>query len=413
MSLRKGMNINDVRESNRLTVLRLLATNKMMSRAELARHTGLTKMTLSNLVQDMMAENLVAESQQLPGDYQTGRKPVLLMVSPLSPCICGVLIRRDLLTIAISDLTGNILYKKSVQYPEALNNDSLELLISEQLNLALPHTSRRIIGTGISSIGPLNESQGRLLHPPEFGRVCNFDVVRVVKKFTTAPVRLINDANAAALAEKLYGTGKTFANYLYVHLMSGIGAGLVLNGKIHTGNTGQSGEIGHTSINFAGPVCSCGNRGCLDYYTNIHNLRARIAALATDYPASLLISQTNPTLINIIDAAHQHDELATGVLNEFCRFLSWSLINTLSLIDSDVIIVGYEHNVVGHFIEDRLMENINHAPGFSENRQVTIIHSVFGGNAPLIGAIAVIGESIFNGEIKLKAEGNRDVTPFA
>ncbi|MDA8481028.1 ROK family transcriptional regulator [Citrobacter sp. Awk 4] len=401
MNKKKGFNINDVREANRLSVLRLLATNKMMSRAELARHTGLTKMTLSNLIQDMIAEDLVAESQQLPDDYQTGRKPVLLMISPDSPCILGVLIRRDVLTTVIGDLTGNVIYKNTAEYPAELNNDTLKALISEQYTLALKHTSRRVIGTGISSIGPLDENEGVLLHPPEFGRIYHFNAVKVIGELTEAPVFLINDANAAALAEKLYGIGKACANYIYVHLMNGIGAGLVLNGRIHTGNVGQSGEIGHTSINFEGPFCSCGNRGCLDYYTNIHNLRKRITTQAALNPESRLVQQDAPTLADIIDAAHQKDQLAVSVLEEFCLYLTWSLINTLSLIDSDFIIIGYEKNVAGGLIEETLMLNINNAPGFNENRKVSIVHSVFGGSAPLIGAIAVISEHVFNGQIKL------------
>lgn len=401
MIRKKGMNINDIKEINRLSVLRLLATNKMMSRTELARHTGLTKMTLSNLIQDMIAEKLVAESQQLPDDYQTGRKPVLLMISPDSPCICGVLIRRNVLTTVIGDLTGNVIYKHSTDYPKKLNNETLKTLINEQLSSTLTQTSRRIIGTGISSIGPLDEKRGILLHPPEFGDVCNFDAKGVVSQLTTAPVFLINDANSAALAEKLYGTGKESTNYIYVHLMNGIGAGLVLNGKIHMGNTGQSGEIGHTSINFKGPLCSCGNRGCLDYYTNIHNLRKRIAVLEKLTPSSQLNQLTAPTLTDIIDAAHKKDTLAICILDEFCHYLTWSLTNTLSLIDSDFIIIGYEQNVPGNFIEETLTRNINNASGFNENRKVTIVHSVFGARAPLIGAIAVISENILSGQIKL------------
>lgn len=401
MNSKKGLNINDVKERNRLSVLRLLATNRMMSRAELARHTGLTKMTLSNLIQDMIAENLVAESEQLPDDYQTGRKPILLMISNDSPCIFGVLIRRDLLTLVIGDLSGNVIYRCSAEYPPELNNASLEKLLVEQFNQALLHTSRRIIGVGISSIGPLDENNGILLHPPEFGNVQQFDARAVISRLTTAPVLLINDANAAALAEKLYGTGKEIDNYIYIHLMNGIGAGMVLNGRIHTGNIGQSGEIGHTSINFEGPVCSCGNRGCLDYYTNIHNLRHRISTLATQFPTSPLVPLLAPTLTDIIDSAHQHDELATAVLDEFCHFLTWSLINTLSLIDSDFIIVGYEQRVNGRFIEETLLRKINSAPGFNENRKVSIVHSMFGSSAPLIGAIGIISESVFNGKISI------------
>lgn len=401
MQVKKGMNLNDIKENNRLSILRLLATQKMMSRAELARHTGLTKMTLSNLIQEMIAENLVAESQQLSDDYQTGRKPVLLMISPESFCICGVLIRRDRLTLVTGDLAGNIIDKQCVDYPQKLNNESLAALISEHYLNLIKKTSRPIIGVGISSIGPLDEIRGLLLHPPEFGDVSNFDAVGILKGLTHSPVFLINDANAAALAEKLYGTGKNIENYLYIHLMNGIGAGLVLNGKMHTGNIGQSGEIGHTSINFEGPPCACGSRGCLDYYTNIHNLRKRITALRELNLSSQLLQQTMPSLTDIIDAAHRQDPLAVCVLDEFCRFLTWSLTNALALIDSDFIIVGYEHNVPGDFIEETLIRNISRSPGFNENRQVKIVHSVFGSSAPLVGAIAIVSENIFNGNIKL------------
>ncbi|WP_028868735.1 ROK family protein [Psychromonas arctica] len=398
---KKGLNSNDIKQRNKLSILKSLATKSMMSRSELSIYLRLTKMTLSNLAQEMINDGLITESRIPSKSYSTGRKPINLQLSSSSPVVCGISIRRDLLTTVVADLSGCLIYKNKVSYPYDFNNDNLTTLIFQEYNLAVKNVTRKIVGIGVSSIGPLNEKEGIILSPPEFGRIKNLNIREALTTFTSLPVFLINDANAAALAEKLYGIGRDIDNYVYVHLMNGIGAGLVLNNKVQTGNTGQGGEIGHTSINFNGPDCSCGNKGCLDYYTNISNMRASIVKKLPTNPTSLLASQNDITLSDIINATHQNDPLAITILSEFCDHLSCSIINTLSLIDCDFIIIGYDKLIEGNFIEKYLYNKLSTFPGISKHKNIKISYSYFGSEAPIIGAISIVSENIFNGVLTL------------
>ncbi|MDX5688320.1 ROK family protein, partial [Clostridioides difficile] len=256
-----------------------------------------------------------------------------------------------------------------------------------------------IIGIGISSIGPVDDINGTILNPPDFGNVSNLNIVDFIKEMSDLPIFLINDANSGALAEKMYGLGKNISNYIYLHIMNGIGAGLVLENKLHTGNLGQSGEIGHTSINFSGPLCSCGNNGCLDYYTSVSNLIKRIESLSHIYPNSPLINCKDFSLVKLIDEANNKDSLAMFLLDEFCTYVSYALVNTLTLIDCSSIIIGYDFNIPGTFIENTLLKKLTASASFSKYKKISVRHSNFGANAPLIGSIAIVSYNFFNGSI--------------
>ena len=224
-------------------------------------------------------------------------------------------------------------------------------------------------------------------------------LVDFIKEMSDLPIFLINDANSGALAEKMYGLGKNISNYIYLHIMNGIGAGLVLENKLHTGNLGQSGEIGHTSINFSGPLCSCGNNGCLDYYTSVSNLIKRIESLSHIYPNSPLINCKDFSLVKLIDEANNKDSLAMFLLDEFCTYVSYALVNTLTLIDCSSIIIGYDFNIPGTFIENTLLKKLTASASFSKYKKISVRHSNFGANAPLIGSIAIVSYNFFNGSI--------------
>ena len=190
------------------------------------------------------------------------------------------------------------------------------------------------------------------MNPPYFYGIENFPITSIIHKITGLPTFLVNDANAGALAEKLYGIGKDIPNFTYLHIMNGIGSGLVLKDSLYEGDTGQSGEIGHTSINFAGPQCACGNKGCLDLYANVDNMRQKVFELSPFYPASPLASVSHPTWYDIVDCANRKDALAIIVIEEFCSYVSYALINTLNLLNIATLIVGYDSSLNGFIIED-------------------------------------------------------------
>jgi len=227
-------------------------------------------------------------------------------------------------------------------------------------------------------------------------------IASIIAQISGLPAILVNDANAGALAEKLFGLGRKLSNFVYLHIMNGIGAGLVLGDKLYNGNVGQSGEIGHTSINFSGPKCVCGNKGCLDLYANVEGLRARISEHSVLYPQSPLAGLAVPKWRDIVDAANRRDPLAMLALDEFCSYITFSLVNAINLLDLSNIIVGYDSESPGTIIESILQQKISKAILSSNYRKITVSHSAFGGDAPLIGAIAEIVDRIFTMRLPLK-----------
>lgn len=401
MNNTKGLNIKNAKIKNKLAIIHLLATNKNLSRIELSKLTGLTKMTLSNLITELIEENIVKEIVTNIQIKTPGRNPIILDISQNAPYIYGVLIRRNICQITITNLKGEIINIVEENYPKILTNNSLETLLKKLFSKISKNNKRKMLGIGISSIGPIDDIKGLILSPPDFGEVCNFNIVDFFKSLSPLPIFLINDANAGALAEKMYGLGKNIDNYIYLHIMNGIGAGLVLENKIYTGNLGQGGEIGHTSLNFNGPLCSCGNRGCLDCYTSISNILKKANDFSYLSPNSKILKIKNLSLKDLIDQANNEDLLAMFLMDEFCTYISYALSNILTIIDSSSIIIGYDCKISGNFIEKTISKKLNSLKGFAKYKNITITHSFFNSQAPLIGAAAIVASKYFSGDLNI------------
>ncbi len=312
-----------------------------------------------------------------------------------------MLIKRKLFQIILSDLGGRIF--KQVDYPYDTLDSSEDLLqiLTKAYSECAESTKRRIIAIGIASLGPLDSSKGIILNPPYFYGIENLPIVSIISEKTGLPVFLVNDATAGAFSEKLFGSGTSISNFAYLHIMNGIGAGFILNHALYDGDSGQSGEIGHTSINFDGPLCACGNRGCLDLYANLDNLQQRIKELAPFYPSSPLSIPKTPGWLDIISCGNQQDPLAVTALEGFCSYIAYSLSNTLNLLNLSTIIVGYDSDGTNTIIEDLLYHKLSRITLTAKFNPLSILHSTFGGNAPLIGSVALAADKVFSGHLAL------------
>lgn len=403
MKIETGSNIRNVKSQNRMLVLEHIAAHNGISRADIARSTGLSKMTVGNLVTELSLARLVEEvgedTTYTPVSH--GRKPIMLKLSSESPCICGMLIKRELCQIVLADLGGNIFFRREHAYKVLTSPETLIRLLEDLFAQCRQSTTRRILAIGISCLGPLNSTDGILLNPPCFYGIENLPIATVIKESTGLPVFLVNDANAGAFAEKIFGSGKALSNFAYLHIMNGIGAGFVLNNELYDGDSGQSGEIGHTSINLNGPRCSCGNRGCLDLYANRESMCARIAELRTFYPGSPLAALTSPSWADIIAAGNAHDALAVSVLEEFCSYIACSLTNVVNLLNLSSIIVGYDSVGDGFIIEKLLYHKLSQLVMSAKYQTLSVTHSALNGDAPLLGSIALVADKVFHQELPL------------
>lgn len=398
MSKFSGYNIKDVKNYNRGLILKLICTNPPLSRSQLAKKTNLAKMTLSNIISELILSGIITE-QNVSDDYENtsvGRPPILLNISNSSPCICGMLIKRGLCQIILSDLRGHVFDNITIKYEKLNSEDELIDMLLESFHELHNRNNRKIISISISSLGPVDINEGVILNPPDFFGLSNILIVDRIKEDTSKPTFLINDANAGALAEKIYGLGQNIPNFVYLHIMNGVGAGIILDNKLYEGNTGQSCEFGHTGISFTGPKCSCGNTGCLDLYANTQKMNEKADELKYAYPDSIIFTKNNILWDDYVTFAHKKDSLAMIVVDQFCDYVSYALTNMLNLLDTNLVIIGYDCKTSGSFIEDAIRSKINKTVLYANYNKIEVKRSSFKGDGPLIGSIAIVADKIFN-----------------
>ncbi len=366
MPTQRGTNLTGIKEKNRALALQLISTGKSVSRANLARSMHLTKTTLGNIVSDLIANDIIREysSASSEADSSLGRKPITLDLSPSSPLIMGILIKRNLFSAILADLKGHITDQIDYEYDRMDTDLLVQTLVDLYTKLRERQKDRRILAIGISSLGPVDTRSQKLANP----------------------------------------TNHTHSdNLLYLHIMNGIGAGYILHGNVYDGDYGQGGELGHTSINFAGPPCTCGNNGCLELYANTGSMNQRIRELRTIYKGPTLMARMpEPYSWNdIIRAASAMDFLAMAALDEFCGYLAYALRNTIHMLDIRHIIVGYDAPAGTSIIEDTLATKLNTNLLSGSEHPIRITKSSFGGQGPLVGSIAVVTDKLFCGELNL------------
>jgi glucokinase len=232
----------------------------------------------------------------------------------------------------------------------------------------------RILGIGICSPGPLNPTTGVVLNTPNLPGWHNLPLAGMVQERFDLPALLENDANAAGLAEVLFGSAVGCRNAFYVTLSTGIGTGIIIDRRIYHGKNGVAGEGGHVVVDHRSPyACGCGTRGCIEAIASGPGMarRARVL-LEQEYPAPSLLrimtrgdlSCLTPKMIG--DAAKRRDQTALAILNETATYLGIWLGGIVSLLDPEAIVIGGGVSQIGRPLFERIREAV---PKYTINRQ--------------------------------------------
>ena len=185
---------------------------------------------------------------------------------------------------------GEIL--KKVRMPMTVTSDAqtgLSAVLAAIHEVLQDSSSDRVRGIGICSPGPLDPKRGVVINPPNLPCWRNFELAEEVRKVYSVPVKVDNDANAAALAEVLWGAGQGYGNVFYATVGTGIGSGMILDGKIFHGRTGAAAEAGHMGIDYNGPLCPCGKRGCIEVLASGPGIARRARQKVASHPESALL----------------------------------------------------------------------------------------------------------------------------
>lgn len=294
--IKQSADLNFMRNLNRSLVLNRLRAAAPVSRADLAALTGLTRSTVSSLVDDLIAANLIHETGI--GPSRGGRPGTLLELNPASGCAIGVEITEDSILVLLTDFVAQPRWQRELTLsrrdPDTVIKQA-ERLVREALHYNAETDQTRPMGIGLGIAGLVNAADGVLRGSANLGwRDIPFKALW--EQHFKLPVHVGNEASIAALGESYFGMAMGYQDFIYLQISpSALGAGLFMDGKLYQGMGGYAGEVGHMVVDPTGAQCTCGKRGCWEAMLRAAPSEARITVLAAGI--ANLINIFNPPLI--------------------------------------------------------------------------------------------------------------------
>lgn len=390
-----------VREINLSLVLRRIFNEAPVSRAQLAAETGLNKSTISSLVEELMALGLVHETGQ--NSAGAGRPATLLEVNPRVGGIIGVELGVDFVAVALVDFMGRTLWReKTSADPEFEKTLNQTFGLVQGAIRAARELSLSLLGLGLATPGTVDLNEGMLIFAPNL-HWHNVPLRRLFAEQTSLRVFVENDANAAAVAEHLFGIARQSTDYIFVFAGVGIGGGFFLNGALYRGKNGYAGEIGHSPI-MAEPLqtpCHCGNRGCWETYANqysiIQRVQARLEVKRSSIIPTLMAEQGAPLSIPLIkQAADAGDVEAIDSFFEAGSAMGQGLSTIINFLNPEKIILGGPLSVAAPYILPAITQAVNRHCLPEIGQKVSVEYSQFGPDASLIGAVAIVLDDVLS-----------------
>jgi glucokinase-like ROK family protein len=404
-----------LRELNISTVLRNIHTNAPISRARLASRTGLNKSTISSLVEELLDFRLIHETGI--NSTGTGRPSTLLEINPQAGCIIGVELGVDFVATALTDFVGNVLWRCEANVnpaagPESILDQTLDL-VSETVEASLS-TGLPLFGIGVATPGMVDINDGILIFAPNL-HWHNVPLRKLFSERFDLRILIENDANAAAVAEHLFGVARRCHDFIFVFAGVGIGGGLFLNGEIYRGKNGFAGEIGHSPIMTAGvqSPCHCGNLGCWETYANqysiIQRIQARLEVKRPSIIPDLAAQQNSPLSISIIkQAADAGDPEAIEAFADAGKAMGQGFATLINFFNPEKIILGGPLSLAGNYLLPAIQEVVSRHSLPVVNQEMEVVLSHFGTDASLIGAIAIVVDQVLSQPYVLKGgDANR------
>jgi glucokinase-like ROK family protein len=367
--------LNLVKKINKSIVLHHIRNYSPISRARIAEMTGLTKATVSSLINELMESSLANEIGT--GESSGGRKPMMLLFNSTAGYALGIDLGVNYIRAVLTDLKGTIVEEYKVQH----DNSVLELAIAElkacirEMLRRAPESVYGIIGIGIGIPG-ISDGQGQVLFAPNLGWV-NVPLQQIVEDEFGIAVVIDNEANAGAVGEKEFGAGREAANLVYISVGIGIGAGIIIKGELYRGSSGFSGEIGHMSIQHDGKQCRCGNAGCWEMYASENALYEAARAV---------ISGNKIDMETLLTLAEAEDPTVVKLFERLGHFLGVGVVNIINGFNPELIIVGGRLAEAGQWLRPTMLQSMNARSLPYPRERLQVEFSQLGSRSAVLGA---------------------------
>ncbi len=391
-------------------IMRALRRQGSISRTEISNITGWSKAKTSQEIRSLVNKGYLEEIGE--GVSKGGRKPGLLRINNQLGYIVGVDIGATSMDVALADVTGKLLQRCS-QIADVRNRPELLLgacveLIQEVIALQRCQTDQ-ILGIGVGVPGPVNFARGVLVAPPLMPGWENFPIRGFFKeRFPSAFIVVDNDVNIMALGEQRAGDGAGIDHFIFIKIGTGIGAGIMSNGKIHRGSDGCAGDIGHICVDKEGPLCSCGNKGCLEAMSAGPAIASKAMEAIRNgiSPTLSQMRETNGGIIRPEDvnaACREGDQAALDIIRASGQMVGEVMASLVNFFNPSHIFIGGGIANFGNHLLVAIRRAVLHRSLPLATTHLTIKFSSMGSDAGVTGAIALALDYLFAIEDDLHA----------
>lgn len=384
----KATNGNYLKKYNQKNILNLIRLNKSISRADLSKKTGLSPTAVSILVSDLLNKKYIKETGI--GESSGGRRPILLELATNTFYSIGVDIDINFIDIIVVDISGAVItqYSAHIHIPDEF--DKVMEIVDGKITQLLKEKKigeEAVLGIGISVPGIVHGESKKILLAPNLGWQ-NIDVNVPLKSIFGTRVYLENESNMSAICENWMGSCQNVNNFVCLNIKSGIGAGIYIDGKLYRGANGVAGEIGHVQVDEDGPLCGCGNYGCLSAIASTPGIIERAKKLVRQG----IISRLNDydiddiTLNLLSQVAREGDETAKNILLEAARYLAKGLTILINTYNPEKIVLGKDFTIYSDLVMDYIDHILKTKVLKIEALKYDITVSDFGENSSTLGA---------------------------
>lgn len=358
-----------IRDINTKLVLETIINRSAISRAATAKHLGLTKATISAIVQDLINRKLVLEIGS--DDTSLGRKPILLSLNKKAGFVISIDLGVNTISALVSDLTGEDCSLKQIKTPSNVSH-IVNVLIQLIESMKLPEdTAYGLVGI---TIGIHGVTMDNFVSFAPYYNLSSLDIAGDLEKHFGTPVYLENEANLSVIGEKTFQYD--YANIANISVHSGVGLGVIINHQLYTGYNGRAGEFGHTIVEIDGRPCPCGNLGCFEQYVSERVLMQEFAERK---------GLTKAGFDQYCQAYDAHDTVAVEIMEQFIKYMSVGINNILNAYNPDIVIINSSFTIFFPKILDRIEEGLKSRM----NSYISIVPSVLQDTSILLGGACV------------------------
>ncbi|SFM22947.1 ROK family transcriptional regulator [Salibacterium qingdaonense] len=389
---------------NKSIILNKIRTNGPISRAQIAKDTKLTPPTVSSIVKEWLDQGFVKESSL--GTSQGGRKPTMLEMNNSEFFVIGIDAGPNEMEMILSDLSGEVVDGARTPITLPIQEHDFMEMLQDGIRRFLHkynHLRDKIIGIGVAMHGVVDAASGISLYAPNL----NLRDMPVKEKLEAAfpySVKVENDARAMALGEAWFGESGEAHSMMAVNIGRGIGAGMVIDGKLYHGEFDTAGEVGHMTIDIHGETCQCGNTGCLQTMASGPALAAKAERLAASGEAAALserASRSGGVITGelVYETALAGDEVCRKLLEDTGRYIGIGFTNLIHVMNPGKIVIGGGVSNAASYILPPIKEEIKKRALTTKAKHTDVVVSGLGDQATALGAVSLVLVELFDPEV--------------